>query len=150
MHSFVAGAIALVLVACGGGSESTKPDPKPDDPPPGVPAKTEPTDAEKFQAAHYRACDAMCSLLTRCSQVELRVHWDELSPEEQKQAEQIGPEHLKAHTNQCVGGCQDSEVSVRQVKVIRECVQGMPVEGEPEDDQCHAYFACLDKAQKSS
>ena len=92
----------------------------------------------------------MCSLLTRCSQVELEGHWDELSPEEQKEAEQIGPEHLKAHTNQCVGGCQDSDVSVRQVEVIRGCVEGMPVEDMPEHAQCHEYFSCLDKAQQGS
>lgn len=144
MRSFIAGALALVLVACGGGSEATKADPKPDDPPP----KTEPTDAEKFQAAHYQACDAMCSLLTRCAKIETKAHWDEYSAEDQKELEQLGPEHYEAHTDQCVGGCQDADVSVRQLEVIRECVQGMPVEADPEHERCHEYLSCLDKAQE--
>ncbi|RMH42275.1 MAG: hypothetical protein D6689_08595 [Deltaproteobacteria bacterium] len=132
--------IAAGLVACGSA-------PPPEKPAPAGAPQARPTDEERFRAAHFRACDAMCSLLTRCSQVELREHWDELSDEDRAAAEQIGPAELRAHTEQCAGACQDSSPSVRQVRVVQDCVAGLPAEGLPTPAQCEELVRCLDAAQ---
>ena len=108
------------------------------------------TDAERFRAAHFSACEYMCDLLTRCSQVSLRAHWDELSEEDRRVAESIGPEDLERHRAACTRACQGSELSVRQVEAIRACVSGMPVEGDPSAARCEQYVACLDAAQPAS
>jgi hypothetical protein len=132
-----------LLVACGGGTSATK-----DDGPPTGGGSSEPTEEEKFQAAHYQACEYMCSLATRCAEVSLKaLDLDELSPDDRAAAESIGPRELEANTRLCVSDCQNSELSVRQVKAIRNCVSGMPTEGEPPLAQCEEYVSCLDAAQ---
>ena len=124
----VAGALALTAVlvtGCGGGGPATRAD---DD----TARSAQPTEEEKFQAAQFQACEIMCTLLTRCSQVSLKAHWDELSDEDKRVAESIGPDDLARHSAECAGSCQDSALSVRQVQAIRGCLNGMPAEQDPD------------------
>jgi len=137
-------AVALLFAlaaACGSSSSATR-----DDEGTGG-GSHELTDEEKFQAAHYQACEYMCDLLTRCAKVELQASLDTLSDEDRAAAEQIGPRELQENTNQCVSSCQASELSVRQVEAIRACVSGMPTDGDPPLGECKTYVSCLDDAQ---
>ena len=132
-----------LLAGCGGSGPSTRSD---DDQTSG----RELTDDEKFQAAHFQACEIMCTMLTRCSQVSLKEHWDQLSEEDRRVADSIGPDDLARHSAECTGSCQSSDLSVRQVEAIRSCLTGMPAEEDPAAAQCEAYVGCLEGVQPAS
>jgi hypothetical protein len=141
-------AFAAVAPGCGGGSSETRGDDEITTPPPDDDSNREPTQAEKLRAAHFQACEDMCPLLTRCAMVELRANMDQLSPEDRAEAEKIGPQELRANTDQCLSQCQGGELSVRQVEVVRDCITGLPVDSDPELAQCNELMSCLLAAQK--
>jgi len=89
----------------------------------------------------------MCGQLTRCAQVSLAAHIDELSAEDRAAAESVGPRELEANTSACVASCTAPALSARQVSAIRRCVDAMPASDGVDEPRCERYLGCLDEAQ---
>lgn len=119
----------LCTAACTGSAKEPE---KPDNPPPDKPYAETPED--RLQRAQLSACAAVCERLTDCAVADAR---ENMSPEElaNLNLEQTSPEH----TRRCKEGCAQKSLSPRQIKVMRECVNG-PAE-------CPAYLDCLDRAK---
>lgn len=124
--------IALVSAAACTGSSKGPDQPDPVGPPPDEPAER--TSEDKLRAAQLSACAAVCERLTDCAVEGAR---ENMSEEElaNLNLEQTSPEH----TRRCNEGCGHKSLSPRQIKVMRECVNG-PAE-------CPAYVDCLDRAK---
>jgi hypothetical protein len=141
-------ALALWLVGCGAPAAKPAEGPKPNSeasthanpqPEPG---------AAKLAAQQRDACEKMCQSFTACAMVDLKANWDQLSGEDRKAAESIGERELQANTDQCRASCEASELSPRQVKVVRDCLTDMPAKAEPSAAQCNTFQSCLGAAQK--
>lgn len=128
-------AAAMVgLLACGGSSQTTSEEPKPGGSA-GSADSGELSPEDRLYRSQLATCGPVCERITQCSVEQARAN---LSDAElaKLDLERTAPEH----TRRCQRKCDASRLSPRQVKVMRQCVNG------PQD--CASYLDCLDAAKK--
>jgi len=136
--------ISLALVVCCGSStpgDTEKPhgndggEGRVDDPPADPETVRRQENLRKLREAQEGGCLPMCERITECAVADARKN---MSPEElaKLDLEKTAPQN----TEQCTDSCNGSELSLRQVKVMYECLN---LQGE-----CPKYLACLDRIAK--
>ena len=128
----------LATAACGGSGSAREASEPREDPAltadPATGDTEQPAKLARFEAQKQGTCAPMCERLTECSIESLRANEP---PEKvaQMELDKIAP----IHTEKCSDDCNRSNLSPRQVQVIRTCLS-QPLE-------CQQYVDCLDGAK---
>lgn len=126
----------LVAAACGGSNtEAGEPETVKNSGEKSPALSEEDQKLARFETQKQGTCEPMCERLTECAIEDLRAN---KSPQEvaKMELDKIAP----LHTDDCNQKCKASDVSPRQLQVVRDCL-GQPL-------QCPQFRECLAAANK--
>ncbi len=121
----------LVACACGGSKQGPDSPAGDGDGDSEAPALTE---DDKIRKAQLATCGPMCERISECALAEARERMSE------EEFARLQPDKaVEQNTAECSEKCGSATLSPRQIKVIRECVNGPQL--------CQEYHQCLDQAK---
>jgi len=124
--------VLAALVACGGRQESAETPTHETADQPAAPATAEQRNQAKLDEAQRVGCEGYCERVTSCAVEDAKAN---MSPEEL--AELNLEETAPAMTRECMDKCTGSQLSVRQVEVMHQCLSNA-------SSTCEEFATCMD------